>query len=321
MPPMCMYSADSRGYVNDFHINHYTSRAMGGTGLIIVEATGVTPNGRISSNDLGIWSDDHIGGLKRLVDSVKKYDTAIGIQLAHAGRKCESDDDYIVAPSPIRYSEKYRKPRKLSREEIKEIVGQFKEGARRANEAGFDTIEIHGAHGYLISEFLSPLSNKREDEYGGSRENRTRFLKEILEAVKEVWPEEKAILLRVSAYDYIEGGMDKYEMAEILKLVKDYIDVIHVSTGGVAPVPDKIYTYPGYQVSHGEYIRKELEMPTITVGLINNFELVEEILANKRADLVAIGRGMLRDPYFVLNMAYELGVKDIYPKQYVRGFR
>ena len=324
MPPMCMYSADdsgdSKGYVNDFHMTHYISRAIGGVGLIIVEATAVTPNGRISSNDLGIWSDGHVEGLKRLVDGLMKYDTPIGIQLSHAGRKCQSDDEYIVGPSAIRYSMDYRKPRELSKDDIKEIVDQFKQAARRANEAGFDTIEIHGAHGYLISEFLSPLSNKREDEYGGSTENRTRFLKEVLEGVKEVWPEEKAILLRVSAYDYLEDGMDKVEMAKIINLVKDYIDIVHVSTGGVAKLPGKIYTYPGYQISHCEYIKKESNIPTIAVGLIDNYELVEEILANDRADLVAIGRGLLRDPYYVLNTAYKLGIKDIYPKQYQRGY-
>lgn len=324
MPPMCMYSADdsgdSKGHVNDFHMSHYVSRAIGGVGLIIVEATAVTPNGRISSNDLGIWSDSHVEGLKRLVNGVKKYDTPIGIQISHAGRKCESDDEYIVGPSAIRYSMDYRKPRELSKDDIKEIVDQFKQAARRANEAGFDTIEIHGAHGYLISEFLSPLSNKREDEYGGSTENRTRFLKEVLEAVKEVWPEEKAILLRVSAHDYLEDGMDKVEMAKIINLVKDYIDIVHVSTGGVAQLAGKIYTYPGYQISHCEYIKKETNMPTIAVGLIDNYELVEEILANDRADLVAIGRGLLRDPYYVLNTAHNLDIKDIYPKQYKRAY-
>lgn len=320
MPPMCMYSADTDGHVNDFHLTHYASRAIGGVGLIIVEATGITPNGRISSNDLGIWSDDHVEGLKRLVDSVKKYDTPIGIQISHAGRKCESDDEYVVAPSPIRYSKKYREPRELSKDDIKLVIDQFKQAARRANEAGFDAIEIHGAHGYLVSEFLSPLSNHREDEYGGSRENRSRFLKEVLEAVREVWPEDKTIILRVSAYDYLEGGMDKVEMAKIINLIKDYIDIVHVSTGGVAPLPEKIYTYPGYQLSHCEYIKKETNMPTIAVGLIDNYELVEEILANDRADLVAVGRGILRDPYYVLNTAYELGVRDIYPKQYERGY-
>ena len=324
MPPMCMYSADdsgdTKGHVNDFHMTHYISRAIGGVGLIIVEATGITPNGRISSNDLGIWSDSHIEGLKKLVDGAKKYDTKIGIQLSHAGRKCESDDEYIVAPSPIRYSQKYREPRELSKENIKEVIEQFKQAARRADEAGFDTIEIHGAHGYLISEFLSPLSNKREDEYGGSTENRSRFLKEVLEAIQEVWPKEKAILLRVSAHDYIEDGMDKEEMAKIINLVKSYIDIVHVSTGGVAKLPGKIYTYPGYQLSHCEYIKKETNMPTIAVGLIDSYELVEEILANNRADLVAIGRGILRDPYYVLNTAYELGVRDIYPEQYMRGY-
>lgn len=324
MPPMCMYSADdsgeTKGYINDFHMTHYISRAIGGAGLIIVEATAVVPNGRISSKDLGIWSDNHIDGLKSLVDGVKKYDTPIGIQLSHAGRKCGSDDEYIVAPSPIQHSEKYRTPRELSKDDIGVIVEEFKEAARRANDAGFDTIEIHGAHGYLINQFLSPLTNKREDEYGGSTENRTRFLKEILEGVKEVWPKDKAILLRVSAYDYIEDGMDKVEMAKIINLVKEDIDLVHVSTGGVSQVPGSVYTYPGYQLSHCEYIKKETGLPTIAVGLIDNHELVEEIIANGRADLVAIGRGLLRDPYYVLNTAYKLGVKIDYPKQYERGY-
>lgn len=324
MPPMCMYSADdsgeTKGHVNDFHMTHYISRAVGAVGLIIVEATAVTPNGRISSNDLGIWSDAHVEGLKRLVDGVKRYDTPIGIQISHAGRKCQSDDEYIVAPSPIQHSKDYRTPRELSKDDIRVIIHEFKEAARRAYKAGFDTIEIHGAHGYLISEFLSPLSNKREDEYGGSTENRTRFLKEVLEAVREVWPEDKAILLRVSAYDYLEDGMDKVEMSKIINLVKDYIDIVHVSSGGVAKLPGKIYTYPGYQLNYAQYIKSETNMPTIAVGLIDNHELVEEILSNDRADLVAIGRGILRDPYYVLNTAYKLGIEDVYPRQYERGY-
>ena len=175
MPPMCMYSSDEKGMVKDFHQIHYVSRAIGGVGLIILEATAVVPNGRISSHDLGIWSDDHIEGLKSLVDKVKSHGSKIAIQLAHAGRKCESNDEYIVAPSSIRFSKEYRIPKELTKDEIKKIVLAFKEAAKRANEAGFDAIEIHGAHGYLIHEFLSPITNKRTDGYGGSLENRTRF--------------------------------------------------------------------------------------------------------------------------------------------------
>ncbi len=318
MPPMCMYSAEEDGLANDFHEVHYVSRAVGGTGLIIVEATGVTPNGRISSNDLGIWSDDHIPGLKKIVDKSKVYGAKIGIQLAHAGRKCESNDEFIVAPSPIRYSEDYRVPRELTKEEIAKIVLQFKDAARRANEAGFDIIEIHGAHGYLINEFLSPLTNKRTDEYGGSRENRVRFLKEILVAVKEVWPESKPIALRVSADDYTFGGIYKEEMVEIINLVKNHIDIAHVSSGGV--VLARINTFPGYQLTHAEYIKEKCCIPIIAVGLIKDFDQVEEIISNNRADLVAVGRAILRDPYFVSNMAYQNKIKGINPKQYDRGY-
>lgn len=319
MPPMCMYSADEEGMVQDFHRIHYGARALGGVGLIILEATAVVPNGRISSRDLGIWDDSHIEGLKSIIDNVKPYGAKIGIQLAHAGRKCESDDEYIVAPSPIPYSDDYRWPKKLSKEEIKEIVNQFKAAAERAEKAGFDLIEIHGAHGYLISEFLSPLSNKREDEYGGSRENRTRFLKEILDAIKTVWPEEKPISLRVSADDYTTGGIDKEEMAKIIDLVKDSVDIVHVSSGGVVSV--NIIPYPGYQVPHAEYIKKHCNVATIAVGLITEYTHMEEILGNDRSDLIAIGRELLRNPFLPLHMAYENNLELDFPIQYaIRAF-
>ncbi|MDR7855451.1 NADPH dehydrogenase NamA [Tissierella sp.] len=318
MPPMCMYSSDEDGMVKDFHEVHYISRAIGDVGLIIVEATGVLPNGRITSNDLGIWSDNHILGLKSLVDKAKVYGSKMAIQLAHAGRKCESNDEYIVAPSPIRFNEKYRVPRELNKDEIKEIVLAFRDAARRADEAGFDTIEIHGAHGYLIHEFLSPITNKRTDEYGGSLENRTRFLKEILGSIKEVWPKEKPILLRVSADDYSQDGINKEEMVRIINEVKENIDMVHVSTGGLISV--KFPIFPGYQVTHSDTIRKECNIPTIAVGLIYEYDQIEEILNNNRADLVALGRALLRDPNIVLNMAYENDLDIIYPKQYERGY-
>ncbi len=318
MPPMCMYSAEEDGIVKDFHETHYISRAVGGVGLIIIEATGVTPNGRISSNDLGIWSDEHIKGLKNIVDKSKVYGAKMGIQLAHAGRKCESNDDFIVGPSPIRFSDDYRIPRELDKEGIQRIVQQFKEAARRAELAGFDTIELHGAHGYLINEFLSPLSNKRSDEYGGSRENRVRFLKEIISAIKEVWPREKPIILRVSADDYTDGGIDKEEMVKIINLVKEDIDMVHVSSGGV--VKARINTFPGYQVTHSETIKRECNIPTIAVGLIEDYDHIEEIVSNNRADLVALGRAILRNPYLPLNMAYSKRIQNLYPKQYERGF-
>lgn len=253
MPPMCMYSADDKGMANDFHRTHYGSRAIGGVGLIIVEATAVVPNGRISDGDLGIWMDGHIDGLKSIVDMVKKTNSKIGIQLAHAGRKSDSGDKYIVAPSPIRHSDEYHEPRELSKKDILELVKAFQDGARRAFEAGFDTIEIHAAHGYLIHEFLSPITNKRGDEYGGSLENRVRFLREIISSIKEVWPNEKPIIVRVSADDYVEGGIDKMEMVRIVDLIKDDVDLIHVSSGGLVSV--RINPFPGYQISHSDIIK------------------------------------------------------------------
>lgn len=318
MPPMCTYSSDGEGMVKNFHMVHYGSRAIGGVGLIIVEATAVVPNGRISSRDLGIWSDDHVPRLKSLVGQSRSSGAKMAIQLAHAGRKCTSDDEYIVAPSPIRLDEESRVPRELSVDEIKELVVSFTEAARRSDEAGFDVIEIHAAHGYLIHEFLSPITNKRTDEYGGSLENRTRFLKEILTSIKEVWPEEKPIFVRVSADDYAEGGIDVVEMVKIINEVKENIDMVHVSTGGLIPV--KFDVYPGYQVDHSQIIRSGCNIPTIAVGLIKEYDHIEEILYNGRADLVALGRPLLRDPYFVLNMAYDNNLEIKYPKQYERGF-
>ncbi|NLC03535.1 MAG: NADPH dehydrogenase NamA [Tissierellia bacterium] len=319
MPPMCMYSSDNNGHVKDFHEVHYVTRALGGVGLIILEATAVVPNGRISNRDLGIWEDGHIEGLKSIVKKSKAYGTKMGIQLAHAGRKSDSGDEYIVGPSAIKHSDHYAMPRELSKEEINEVVLAFREGARRANEAEFDVIEIHGAHGYLIHEFLSPISNKRTDEYGGSIENRVRFLKEILHSVKEVWPAEKPIFLRVSADDYVPGGINKEEMVKIIDLVKKDLDVVHVSSGGV--VDTAIDIFPGYQVTHAETIKKHCNIPVIAVGLIKDFDHVEEIVSNNRADLVALGRELLRNPFFVLEMAKSRNIEDFpYPKQYLRSF-
>jgi len=321
MPPMCMFIAGADGMPNDFHYTHYATRAVGGVGLIIVEATGVTPNGRISNHDLGIWSDAHIEGLKKIVDLCKPYGSKMAIQLNHAGRKCEADADYIVAPSPISFSETSRQPVELSKEEIREITLSFRDAARRADQAGFDCIEIHGAHGYLVNQFLSPLSNKRKDEYGGSVQNRARFLKEICREIRTVWPEEKPLLLRVSAHDYMEGGMDVKQMVQIINEVKDYIDMVHVSSGGVVNAP--IHPYPGYQVPFAETIRKECGIPTIAVGLITKDEMVTEILSNNRADLVALGRELLRNPYWVLETARKYGenVNYDFPAPYRRAFQ
>ncbi|QJW47892.1 NADPH dehydrogenase NamA [bacterium BFN5] len=316
MPPMCMYSSDETGQVNDFHLNHYTTRAVGGVGLIIVESTGVTPIGRISDQDLGIWSDEQLPGLQKLVQSVKKYGVKIAIQINHAGRKYTGAAGTLVAPSSLKFDEDSLQPKALSKEEIKAIVGNFREAAKRADQAGFDAIEIHGAHGYLIHQFLSPLSNVREDEYGGSLENRSRFLKEILQAVSEVWPEEKPILLRVSACDYVEGGISVEDMVQIINQVKSPLSMVHVSSGGL--VHANIKAYPGYQINLAHSIRTACEIPTIAVGLITEINMVEEILLNGRADLVALGRELLRNPYFALRAAKNGEI--VIPKQYERAF-
>lgn len=318
MPPMCMYSSDDSGKVKDFHFAHYVNRAIGGVGLIIVEATAVVPNGRITQRDLGIWGNSHFVGLKRVVDVCHDYGSKIGIQLAHAGRKSEVKNEPIVAPSPIRFNENYPVPKELTPEEIRDLVNKFKESAHRAREIGFDTIEIHAAHGYLIHEFLSPLTNKREDIYGGTFENRARFLVEILMGIREVWPKDRPILLRVSASDYKDGGIDINEMIKIINLIKEYVDVIHVSSGGLEPV--HIKTYPGYQLCFAEAIKKECNIPTIAVGLISSLEQVEEILNNNRADLVALGRELLRNPYWVLNYSHQNNTSVEIPEQYKRAF-
>jgi len=319
MPPMCMYSSDDTGTVKEFHRMHYGARALGGAGLIIQEATAVEPRGRISDRDLGLWSDDHIQGMSDLVEIIKGYGARAGIQLAHAGRKSESKSDIPVALSAIPFSEDYRTPRDLGIDEIKTVVESFKAAAKRALLAGYDLLEIHAAHGYLIHEFLSPITNKREDMYGGSLENRTRFLREVLEAVKEVWPDDMPLIIRVSATDYLPGGIDGDEIVRIVDQVKEMIHMVHVSTGAIAPA--QMNLYPGYQVQYADRIRKECQIPTIAVGLIKDLDQVEEILQNGRADLVALGREILRNPNWVLNKMHSHRIETRYPDQYFRAYR
>lgn len=318
MAPMCQYSADNDGIVKDWHLLHYTTRAVGGTGLILLEATAVEPRGRISDRDLGIWDDGHIAGLRELVEKCKRYGSAVGIQLAHAGRKCSINGETIVAPSPIAYSQDYQTPYALNKDEIHQVVKAFRRAAERSLEAGFDIIEIHGAHGYLINEFLSPLSNHRTDEYGGSPENRVRFLKEILEAVRQVWPMEYPLIVRVSAEDYQEGGNHPEDLAQLLSMLQPYgIDLVNVSSGAV--VPAKIDSYPGYQIGFSETIKGITGIPTIAGGLITSAEMANEIVKNQRGDLVYLGRELLRNPYWPLLAARELGYEMKWPVQYERA--
>ena len=320
MPPMCMYSAGTDGMPTDFHFTHYTSRAVGGVGLIIMEATAVIPCGRISDHCLGLWNDGQAEALAPVVAACRKQGAAMAIQLNHAGRKCEADEPVVYAPSAIPFDEKSPMPREMTRADIQDTVQAFRAAAARAAAAGFDIVEIHAAHGYLLSEFLSPLTNIRTDEYGGSTENRTRLLKEVLEAVHEVWPAERPVLLRVSAEDYEPDGMHPEEMARILEIVKPYVDMVDISTGGVVPTPPP-ELYPGYQLKAAEYIRQQVGLPTIAVGLLTDPHHVEEILCGGRADLTALGRALLRDPYWVLHAARELDLDYPWPEQYLRGFK
>lgn len=317
MSPMCMYSSHNEdGKVENWHLTHYVSRAVGQVGLIMVEATAVTPQGRISPQDLGIWSDDHIPGLKKLVDMIKEAGSKTSIQIAHAGRKAMVDGE-IVAPSAIAFNERMKTPKEMTTEEVKETVVAFREGARRAKEAGFDIIELHGAHGYLINEFLSPLTNKREDEYGGSFDNRYRFLSEVIEAVNEVW--DGPLFVRVSANDYAQNGLTPEDYVEYSKRMKAQgVDLIDVSSGAVVPAP--IPVFPGYQVGFSETIKHGADIPTGAVGLITTGNQAEEILRNNRADLIFVARELLRDPYWPRTAAKQLGTEIESPKQYDRGW-
>jgi NADPH2 dehydrogenase len=318
MPPMCMYSADSSGKANDFHDIHYTSRAMGGVGLIIVEAAGIIANGRISENDLGLWNNEQRDALVPIVKKVHMIGSKIAIQLAHSGRKHIGESEMPVAPSAIAFDENSRVPIELSVEQIAEVVNNFRLAAIRADEAGFDAVEIHCAHGYLLHQFLSPLSNQREDDYGGSLMNRVRILKEVLSSVREVFSEDKPILLRISATDYIEGGLDCEDLIQVVNQIKEYVDIVHVSSAGLLTVPMDVY--PGYQLSYSQKIKQACNIDTIAVGLITNIEMVEEIISNNRADLVALGRELLRNPYFVYSAARNKNLDIDYPEQYRRAF-
>jgi 2,4-dienoyl-CoA reductase-like NADH-dependent reductase (Old Yellow Enzyme family) len=330
--PMCEYSS-ADGFANDWHLVHLGSRAVGGAGLIFTEATAVTPEGRISPEDLGIWSDQHIEFLARIVRFLKSQGTVPGVQLAHAGRKGSThrpwggngailpkDGGWVpVAPSAVAYSETYAMPRALSKEEIRGVVDAFVQGARRALEAGFRVIEIHAAHGYLIHEFLSPLSNKRTDEYGGSFENRTRLAREIVVAIRKAMPEQLPLFIRISATDWAEGGWDVDQSVELAKQLAPLgIDLVDCSSAGLTQ-DQKIVAGPGFQVPFSERIRRDARVMTSTVGLIETKEQVADILANDKADLVFMAREFLRDPYWPLRAARELKQTMSWPVQYLRA--
>ena len=317
MPPMCMYMAND-GVAGDWHYVHYVSRAMGGAGLIIFEATAVSPEGRISLHDLGIWEDEQIPGLKRIVDAIHFAGGKAGIQLAHAGRKADLEGFTPLSSTNIPFSDEYDVPRALDRKEIDGIVEAFGLAAERVMKAGFDFIEIHGAHGYLINQFLSPLVNNRMDIYGGSPENRSRFLKEIIKAIRKQWPLEKPLGVRVSAEEFADGGNRPQDVASLINFVKaEGLDIIHVSSGGV--VSSKVESWTGYQIPFAETIKKETGLPVIGGGLITEAQLAEEMVANGRTDLVFLGRELLRNPYWPLLASRELSGDISWPESYERA--
>ncbi|WP_292008180.1 NADPH dehydrogenase NamA [Chryseobacterium sp.] len=328
MSPMCMYSCEN-GVANDFHFVHYGSRAQGGTGLLIVEATGVEPRGRITNKCMGIWNDDQADHLKKIVDFVhRNSDSKIGIQLSHAGRKGSTWNNVqisleegweTIGPSPVPFKEGERIPHELTIGEIKDLVQNFKDAARRAVKAGFDVIEIHGAHGYLIHQFLSPLSNIRTDEYGGSFENRARFLLEVVDAVNEELNENVALFVRISGTEYAENGWDINDSVELAKILKNHsVNLVDVSSGGNIHGA-KIPVFDGYQVPFAEEVKNKAGVKTGAVGLITRLEQAEEIIKEEKADLIFVAREILRNPYLAVQGSFETKENCFFPNQYLRA--
>ena len=317
MAPMCTYSCISEdGIVDQWHIIHYGARAAGQVGMILLEATAITPRGRISINDLGLWNDDQIPGMQQLVQAVQREGCVAGVQLGHAGRKAGVKEPGL-APSAIAFSEKAQSPEEMSLEQIEQTVKDFRDAARRAKDAGFQVIELHGAHGYLINQFLSPLANQRTDQYGGSPENRYRLLGKIVAAVKQVW--QGPLIVRLSVEEYHPHGNHPEDYLYVVNRLKEQgIHLIDCSSGAV--VPAQINVFPGYQVPFAEYFRKEADIPTGVVGLITSPLQAEEIVSNNRADLVLLGRELLRNPNWPIYAARELKTEITLPHQYERGW-
>jgi 2,4-dienoyl-CoA reductase-like NADH-dependent reductase (Old Yellow Enzyme family) len=330
--PMCQYSSTD-GLPNDWHFVHLGSRAVGGAGLVMVEATAVSPAGRISPGDTGIWSDAHAEAFKPITAFIKSQGAVPGIQLAHAGRKASTDVPWrgggflreaeggwqTMAPSPIPFREDEPPPREMSVAEVEEVIVQFAEAARRSFDAGFEVVEIHMAHGYLLHEFLSPLSNHRGDEYGGPLEGRARFPLRVTRAVREALPSRLPVFARISATDWVEGGWDLPQSVQLARWLKEAgVDLIDCSSGGAVPGV-RIPVAPGYQIPFAASIRKEAEVATGGVGLITEPEQAEQIVASQQADAVFLARAMLRDPYWTLHAAKVLGAEVAYPPQYARA--
>jgi 2,4-dienoyl-CoA reductase-like NADH-dependent reductase (Old Yellow Enzyme family) len=331
--PMCQYSSTD-GFATDWHLVHLGTRAVGGAAVVFTEATAVTPEGRISPQDLGIWKDEHVEPLARIVRFVHQQGAFAGMQLAHAGRKAstrrpwegngavpESEGGWrrVLAPSPLPFAPAYPQPVTMDGGDIAEVVRAFAAAARRACAAGFRVLEVHAAHGYLLHQFLSPLSNQRADRYGGSFENRTRLAREVIGAVRDAWPEALPLLVRVSATDWVEGGWDLEQSVELARALKTLgVDLVDCSSGG-AVASAKVPVGPGYQTPFAERIRRDAGIATGAVGLITEPVQAEHVIRSGQADLVILAREMLRDPYWPLRAARELGRPMSWPVQYLRA--
>ncbi len=329
---MCQYSSED-GFANDWHLVHLGSRAQGGAGLVMLEASAVLPEGRISIADLGIWKDAHIPALKRIADFVHTQGARVGIQLAHAGRKGSMSAPFTgerllgpaeggwqtVAPSALAFSDSYAVPKALDKPGIMAAVEGFRQAARRALEAGFDLVEIHAAHGYLLHQFLSPLANQRTDEYGGSFGNRSRLALEVVDAVRAEWPAHLPLFVRISATDWADGGWNADESVALAKLFREHgVNLVDASSGGLVPNA-KIPVGPGFQVEFAARIRREAGISTAAVGLITEPAQANGIIANGEADLVFLARQMLRDPYWPVHAAAALDEQASWPVQYIRA--
>ena len=331
--PMCQYSSID-GFANEWHVIHLGGFAAGGAGIVMTEATAVVPEGRISPEDLGIWQDAHIEMLQRITSFGHEHGALMGMQLAHAGRKASTRRPWegtgavteaeggwsnVMAPSAIPFSETYPKPIALDHAGISDVVYNFRMAAVRALTAGFDIVEVHAAHGYLLHQFHSPLSNERTDEYGGSFGNRIRLTLEVVRSVREVWPVNNPLFVRISATDWVDGGWTVDESVALARILRDEgVDVIDCSSGGAVPNA-KITAGPGYQVPFAARIRAEASIATAAVGLITDAHQANEIVANGSADMVLLGREMLRQPHWPLLAAHALGQNTVWPPQYERA--
>ncbi|MGA2834160.1 MAG: NADH:flavin oxidoreductase/NADH oxidase [Terracidiphilus sp.] len=330
--PMCQYSSQD-GFATDWHLVHLGCRAQGGAGLVILEAAAIVPEGRISPGDLGIWSDEHIPALERIVQFIHSQGACAAIQLAHAGRKASTKIPFsgsgplsaadgawqVVAPSPLPFAPGYASPKSLDQASITAIIDAFAQAARRAHNAGFDIVEIHAAHGYLLHQFLSPLANQRTDSYGGSFQNRARLALQVVDAVRAQWPAHLPLFVRISATDWVPGGWSVDESVQLSMLFREHgVDLVDVSSGGQVPNA-QIPAVPGFQVEFAARIRREASIPTAAVGLITDPVQADTIVARGEADLILLGRELLRDPYWPLHAAAVLAEPVSWPPQYLRA--